>query len=85
MSKLLSPGQVARILGLSDCGITKLCRSGYIPAQRIGDVRQGAWVIRAEDLDGFVKPTRGRIPKGGRRRPRPAGNPTRNNPLGAGR
>lgn len=63
MDKLLSPGQVAKRLGLSDCGVTKLCRSGYIQAQRIGDVRQGAWVIRESDLAGFVKPVRGRIPK----------------------
>ena len=82
MIKILSPSDVAQKLGLSACGVTMLFRNGYIPAQRIG---KRGWAILESDLDGFVPPTRGRIPKGGRRRPRPAGNPTRNNPLGAGR
>jgi len=82
MPKILSPSDVAHRLGLSACGVTKLCRSGFITSQRIGK-RQ--WAILESDLAGFVPPTRGRIPKGGRRRPRPAGNPTRNNPMGVGR
>ena len=70
MIKILSASDVAKRLGLSACGVTKLFRAGYIPAQRIG---KRGWVMLESDLDGFVKPTRGRIPKA---------RPPRHDPMG---
>jgi excisionase family DNA binding protein len=47
--RMLTSGEAARIYGCDERHIRRLCRSGRLPAVRVG--RQ--WTIRPEDLDEF--------------------------------
>lgn len=62
----LTPGEVARRLGVTDSAVSQWVRKGFIPA-----VRYGNWHINARDLEGFVPPcerSKAGIPRGMGRR-----------------
>lgn len=64
MEELLSPVAAARIIGSSDCAVTKWCRNGLLPARQLDKGKpHSPWVIRYSDAVKFVKPRRGRKKK----------------------
>ncbi len=56
---LLTIPQAARRLGLDVSMVRRYCAGGRIPAQRIGR----DWLIRAQDLDRFIRRPSGRPAK----------------------
>jgi excisionase family DNA binding protein len=51
MEDLLTPEVVARVLGKSKLTIIRWCRTGVLPAIKVGR----AWRVRPEDLDAFIQ------------------------------
>ena len=55
MTPILSPDQLAAILGVSRHEVQRLVRLGYLPAQRYGQV----WLIQEQDARAYQRGRRG--------------------------
>lgn len=49
-SKLYSASDLAKRAGVSPSYVARLCRTGKLPATRLG----GTWIIRAEDAERWL-------------------------------
>jgi excisionase family DNA binding protein len=59
MTGIFTPSEAAEYAGLSDRVLRTYCKTGRLPAKRVGRT----WAIKKPDLDKFLKT------------PRPVGNP----------